>query len=72
MVRATLTKLRFTPSIWVIVASTMWKNNATTTMNTAGPLPMPNRKIATGSHAIGDTGASSVIVGSVSFSNSST
>jgi hypothetical protein len=38
-------------------------------MKIAGPLPMPNRKIATGSHAIGDTGASSVIVGSVSFSN---
>ena len=29
---------------------------------------MPNRKIATGSQAIGDTGESSVMVGSASFS----
>ena len=61
MVRATLMRLRFTPSIWVMVARIMWKNSATTTMKIAGPLPMPNRKIATGSQAIGDTGASSVI-----------
>ncbi len=46
----------------------MWKNSATTTMKIAGALPMPNMKIATGSHAIGDTGESSVMVGSTSLS----
>ena len=70
MVRATLIRLRLTPSIWLMVASTMWKNSAITTMKIAGALPMPNRKIATGSQAIGDTGDSSVMVGSVSFSKS--
>ncbi len=64
MVRATLMKLVLTVSIWLMVASTMWKNNATTTMKMAGALPMPNRKIATGSQAIGDTGDNSVMVGS--------
>ena len=59
-----------TPSIWVTVASTMWKNSATTTMKIAGPLPMPKMKIATGSQAIGDTGDSRVMVGSTSRSNS--
>ena len=34
----------------------MWKNSAITTMKIAGALPMPNRKIATGSQAIGETG----------------
>ena len=63
-------RLRLTPSIWLMVASTMWKNSAITTMKIAGALPMPNRKIATGSQAIGETGESSVMVGSVSFSNS--
>src|ERR1700676_637131 len=57
MVRATLIRLRLTPSIWLTVASTMWKNSATTTMKMAGALPMPNTKIATGSQAIGDTDA---------------
>ncbi len=52
-----------------MVASTMWKNSATTTMKMAGALPMPNRKIATGSQAIGDTGDSKVMVGSTSLSN---
>ena len=51
-----------------MVASTMWKNSATTTMKMAGALPMPNRKIATGSQAIGDTGESKVTVGSTSLS----
>ena len=37
-------------------------------MKIAGPLPIPNRKIATGSQAIGDTGDSSVTVGSTSLS----
>ena len=68
MVRATLIRLRLTPSIWLMVASTMWKNSATTTMKIAGASPMPNRKIATGSQAIGETGESSVMVGSASFS----
>src|SRR6267378_1408210 len=68
MVRATLIRLRLTPSIWLTVASTMWKNSATTTMKMAGALPMPNTKIATGSQAIGDTGDSSVMVGKASFS----
>ena len=68
MVRATLIRLGLTPSIWVMVASTMWKNSATTTMKIAGALPMPNRKIATGSQAIGDTGDSNVMVGSTSLS----
>ena len=39
-------------------------------MKIAGRLPMPNRKIATGSQAIGETGASKVTVGKVSRSNS--
>src|ERR671931_46064 len=64
MVRATLIRLGLTPSIWAMVASTMWKKSATTTMKTAGALPMPNRKIATGSQAIGETGESKVTVGS--------
>ncbi len=68
MVRATLMKLGLTPSIWATVASTMWKNSATTTMKIAGALPMPNRKMATGSQAMGDTGDSSVMVGSTSLS----
>jgi hypothetical protein len=51
-----------------MVASTMWKNSATTTMKIAGASPIPNRKMATGSHAIGDTGDNSVMVGSASFS----
>ena len=68
MVRATLIRLGGTPSIWAMVASTMWKNSATTTMKMAGALPMPNRKIATGSQAIGDTGESRVTVGSTSLS----
>ena len=59
-----------TPSIWVTVASTMWKNSAITTMKMAGPLPMPKMKIATGSQAIGETGDSKVTVGSTSRSNS--
>src|SRR5262249_49766168 len=36
----------------------------------AGPLPMPNMKIATGSHATGETGESSVMVGRVRCSTS--
>ena len=68
MVRATLIRLVLTLSIWLMVASTMWKNSATTTMKMAGALPMPNRKIATGSQAIGDTGDSRVMVGSTSRS----
>ena len=70
MVRATLMRLRLTPSIWLMVDSTMWKNSATTTMKIAGALPMPKRKIATGSQAIGETGESRVMVGSASFSTS--
>ncbi len=46
----------------------MWKNSATTTMKIAGALPMPNRKMATGSQAMGDTGDSKVMVGSTSLS----
>src|SRR5215813_5286027 len=68
MVRATLIRLGLTPSIWLMVASTMWKNSATTTMKIAGALPMPNMKIATGSQAMGDTGESSVTVGNTSRS----
>ena len=68
MVRATLIRLGLTLSIWLMVARTMWKNSATTTMKIAGALPMPNMKIATGSQAIGDTGESSVMVGSTSLS----
>ena len=41
----------------------MWNSSAITTMKIAGRLPMPNMKIATGSQAIGDTGANSVMVG---------
>jgi len=41
---------------------------AATTMKMAGALPMPNRKIATGNQAIGDTGESKVTVGSTSLS----
>jgi len=40
-------------------------------MKIAGALPMPNRKIATGSQAIGETGDRSVMVGRVSLPNSS-
>jgi hypothetical protein len=36
-------------------------------MKIAGPLPMPNRKIATGNHATGETGASNVTVGKTSL-----
>ncbi len=63
-------KLRLTPSICVIVARIMWNNRAITTMKIAGLLPIPNKKIATGSQAIGDTGASRVTVGRVNRSNS--
>jgi hypothetical protein len=35
------------------------------TIKIAGPLPIPKMKIATGSHAIGETGASRVTVGRV-------
>ncbi len=44
----------------------MTKYTPMNTMNTAGALPMPNRKIDTGSHAMGDIGASSVTVGRTS------
>ena len=40
-----------------MVASVIVKNKAMNTMKIAGPLPMPNRKIATGSHATGETGS---------------
>ena len=58
-------RFRFTPSIWLMVAIVIWKKSAITTMKMAGALPMPNRKIATGSQAMGDTGDSSVTVGRV-------
>jgi len=70
IVRATLIRLRLTLSIWLIVASTIWNSSAITTMKMAGPLPIPNRKIATGSQAIGEIGASSVMVGRVRRPNS--
>ena len=38
-------------------------------MKIAGAFPIPNTKIATGSHATGDTGASSLIVGRVRLPN---
>src|SRR5882757_3150247 len=50
----------------LMVASVITKYTPTNTMNTAGALPMPNRKIDTGSQAIGEIGASSVSVGSTS------
>ena len=52
-----------TPSTWLIVLSVMVNSSAMHTMKIAGLLPMPNRKMATGSQAMGDTGASSVTVG---------
>ncbi len=55
-----------------MVERTIVKNRAMNTMKIAGALPMPNMKIATGSHAIGETGASSVMVGRVSRSTSTT
>ena len=41
------------------------KKSAMNTMKIAGSLPMPNRKIATGNQATGETGANRVIVGRV-------
>ena len=38
-------------------------------MNIAGPLPTPNKKIATGNHATGETGASNVTVGRTNLPN---
>jgi hypothetical protein len=55
-----------------MVERTIVKNRAINTMKIAGALPIPNMKIATGSHAIGETGASSVMVGRVSRSNNTT
>ena len=51
----------------MIVASVMVKKSAMNTMKIAGPLPMPNRKIATGNHATGETGASNVTIDQTSL-----
>ena len=48
-----------------MVESTIVKNRAMNTMKIAGALPIPNMKIATGSHAIGETGAEGKVTGLV-------